>query len=407
MSSARRQNLATIFVAATVLLDAMAVGVVIPIVPALIVRLMGSNADAGMTNGLLLALVAGVQFVAAPFLGALSDCFGRRPILLASTAGLACDYAIMATAQNVAWLYIGRLVAGLSSATASTVNAYIADTTPPAERARIFGLMGAAASSGGVIGQLLGGALAGVSLRAPFWIAGALTTVAFVYGALILPESLGRNRRTVFKWRCANPVNAVAWLFSRRELRSLTTIYLLASGTNAVFSVIVVLYVQYRYHWSLGRTGTMLAISSLLDIIAQSLVVDLLIKHFGERLTLVSGLLAGSVGYGCMALSDSGALFTLALAPLSLLMIVAPAVQASMTRCVSESDQGQLQGSVASITSVAMALTPLIFGIVYSTTAKGPVGEAQPGEAFLVAALILLATAIGTAATEARMPDID
>ena len=405
MSTVENRNLATIFIVATVLLNAMAVGIVIPILPALIVQLTGSSADAGVTNGLLIALVAVLQFLVAPLLGALSDCFGRRPVLLVSTAGLACDYAIMATAPSVAWLYLGRVVAGISSATGSAVNAYVADTTHTVERARVYGLVGAAASSGGIVGQLLGGALAGVSLRAPFWAAGALTALAFVYGSLILPESLAPSRRTDLRWRCASPTSAIAWLYSRRELRSLTAVYLLVYGANAAFSVIFVLYVQYRYHWSLGRTGAILAASSLFDIIVQALAVGPMIRHFGERVTVISGLIAGLVAYGCMGLAENEAIFILALVPLGMGMVVTPALQSAMTRRVSESEQGRLQGSVVSISCVSLAVAPIIFGGVYSSTATSFIDKAQPGEAFLVAACMLLGAAVCAAATTENTPD--
>jgi DHA1 family tetracycline resistance protein-like MFS transporter len=201
-------------------------------------------------------------------------------------------------------------------------------------------------------------------------------------------------------------MNAVVWLYSRRELRPLATIYLLVSGANAAFSVTFVLYVQYRYHWSLGRTGAILAVSSLLDIVVQSLLVGPMIRRFGERVTLVGGLIAGSLGYGCMGLAENGALFTLALVPLGLMMVVAPAIQSSMSQCVSESEQGRLQGSVVSTSCVAAALAPILFGKVYSSTAGGSIGETHPGEAFLVAALILLVVAAGAAATHERAPDL-
>ena len=253
-----RFNPAIAFIFVTAVLDVMAVGIIIPVLPVLIQEFTGSNAQAGIYNGLFVALWAAMQFVFSPIIGSLSDRYGRRPVILISCAGLAADFVLMAVAPNLWWLAIGRILGGITSSSFTTVFAYMADITAPEQRARGYGLIGAAFSAGFVAGPLLGGFLGEISPRAPFWAAAALSGVAFLYGWLILPESLAPEKRMAFSWRRANPFGALKLLRSHPELTGLSIVNFLLYFAHHVFSAVFVLYAAYRYGWGAFEVGFLL-----------------------------------------------------------------------------------------------------------------------------------------------------
>ena len=231
-------------------------GIIIPVLPPLIEEFAGTNADAGWINGLFVALWAGMQFVASPVIGSLSDQYGRRPVILLSAAGLAADYVLMAVAPNLWWLALGRIIAGITSSSFTTVFAYMADITPPEERARAYGLIGAAFSGGFVLGPLIGGVLGEIGPRAPFWVGGRLSAVVFVYGLFVLPESLAPEKRMAFAWKRANPFGAMLLLRSHPELSGLALVVFLLHFSHHVFSAIWVLFAMHRFGWSPGRSAS-------------------------------------------------------------------------------------------------------------------------------------------------------
>jgi DHA1 family tetracycline resistance protein-like MFS transporter len=388
----RKAALAFIFV--TAVLDIVAMGIVIPVLPKLIEEFAGSNARAGIINGVFVALWALMQFVSSPVIGSLSDQYGRRPVLLLSTAGLAADYVLMAVAPNLWWLAAGRIIAGITSASFTTVYAYMADITPPEQRARAYGLIGAAFSGGFVAGPLLGGILGEVSPRVPFWVAGGLSGVAFLYGLFVLPESLPLDRRMAFSWRRANPFGAMRLLRSHRELFGLSIVNFLLYFAHHLFSAVFVLYTGYRYGWSPWEVGLLLALVGALDMVVQGVLVGPVVKRLGERATMVVGLFGGAVGIACMGLAPSGLFFTLAMLPNAMWGLAMPTLQALMTQRVSESEQGQLQGANMSVSSIAGVLSPLLFGAVYAMSVGDAPRLPHPGSAFFLAALVLLAAAL-------------
>ena len=386
------------FILVTALLDIMAMGIVIPVLPALIEEFAGSNAQAGLWNGVLVALWAAMQFLFSPIIGSLSDRYGRRPTILISTAGLAADWVFMALAPNLWWLAVGRMLGGITSSSFTTVFAYMADITEPEKRARAYGLIGASYSAGFVAGPLLGGVLGEWGPRVPFWAAAALSAIAFFYGALVLPESLPKERRMAFSWRRANPFGALRLLRSHPELSTLAMVNFLLYFAHHVFTSVFVLYTAYRYHWGALEVGLLLGMTGILDMIVQGLLVGPAVKRWGDRMTMVLGLLLGTVGLACMGFAPTGLLFALALIPNAGWGLAMPTIQSLMTRLVSESEQGQLQGANASVGSIAGVASPLFFGWVYAVTIS-----TAPGVSFLIAAAILLASAaIGGMAREAR-----
>lgn len=388
-----RRTAAVAFILVTAMLDIVAMGIVIPVLPALVEEFAGSGARAGAINGVLVALWALMQFVCAPAIGSLSDRYGRRPVVLLSAAGLGADYALMAVAPDLWWLAAGRMVAGITSASFSTVYAYMADITPPERRSRAFGLVGAAFSAGFVLGPLLGGVLGGVSPRAPFWVAAAMSGAAFLYGLLVLPESLPPGRRTAFSWRKANPFGAFALLRSKRELLALAAVTFLVDFAHHVFSAVFVLYAAHRFGWGAWDVGLLLAFVGALDMVVQGVLVGPVVRRLGDRRVMTTGLLGGAAGLLCIGLAPNGLLLTLAVVPNALWGLSMPTLQSLMTRLVSPSEQGRLQGATASVGSVAGVLSPVFFGAVYAMS----VGEApllpHPGAAFVIASLTLLGAA--------------
>lgn len=387
-----RPAIAFIFV--TAVLDIMAMGIVIPVLPALIEEFTGSNAQAGIYNGLFVTLWAGMQFIFSPVIGSLSDHHGRRPVILISTAGLAADFALMALAPNLWWLAVGRILGGITSSSFTTVFAYMADITPPEGRARAYGLIGAAFSAGFIAGPLIGGVLGEWGPRVPFWAAAALSALAFLYGLFVLPESLPPEKRMAFSWKRANPFGALKLLRSHPELTGLSAVNFLLYFAHHVFSAVFVLYAAYRYGWSAWEVGLVLALAGALDMLVQGVLVGPLVKKWGDRRTMIFGLFGGATGLAAMGLAPTGLAFALAIVPNALWGFAMPTLQSLMTRRVSESEQGQLQGANMSVASIAGIASPLFFGFVYSMS----VGAAPPlphaGTSFFIAAAVLLAAGI-------------
>ncbi|AMS40795.1 TCR/Tet family MFS transporter [Aminobacter sp. NyZ550] len=392
--TASRRQAAIAFIFVTAVLDIVAMGIIIPVLPSLIEEFAGSNADAGWINGVFIALWAFMQFVCSPIIGSLSDRYGRRPVILLSTAGLAADYVLMALAPNLWWLALGRIVAGITSSSFTTVFAYMADITPPEGRARAYGLIGAAFSAGFVAGPLMGGFLGEISPRAPFWVAAAMSGLAFLYGAFVLPESLPREKRMSFSWRRANPFGAMMLLRSHPELTGLAAVTFLLHFAHHVFSAVFVLYAAYRYNWHAWEVGTLLAMVGVLDMIVQGLIVGPAVKRFGDRATMVFGLFAGAFGIACMGLAPTGFWFSLAIIPNALWGLAMPTTQSLMTQRVSEFEQGQLQGANMSVASIAGVASPLFFGAVYAWTVRDGTPLPYPGLAFYLAAVVLFGAAL-------------
>tara|TARA_R110000868_G_scaffold80027_1_gene227535 strand:+ start:848 stop:2110 length:1263 start_codon:yes stop_codon:yes gene_type:complete len=384
-----RRNAAIAFILVTALLDVMSMGIVIPVLPQLIETLSGSSSGAGLWNGLFVALWAGMQFVCSPIIGSLSDRFGRRPVILISICGLMLDYVLMALAPNLWWLAVGRLLAGVTSSSFTSVFAYMADITAPEDRARGYGLIGAAFSAGFVAGPLLGGILGEVSLRAPFWVAAGMSALAFIYGVFVLPESLPPEKRMAFSWRRANPFGALTLLRSHRELSGLAVVNFLLYFAHHLFSAVFVLYAGDRYGWGAWQVGSLLALVGLLDMGVQGLLVGPVVQRIGDRRTMVIGLAFGAIGIACMGLAPTGWMFVAAMLPNALWGLAMPTIQSLMTRRVSESEQGQLQGANNSVASIAGIVSPLFFGGVYALSVGADPTLPFIGSAFLIAAAVL------------------
>ena len=392
--SSRKATFAFIFIAA--LLDIIALGIIIPIFPELIKSFGLSESNTGILNGAFLAIWALMQLFAAPLLGTLSDRFGRRPVILISTAGLAIDYVLMAIAPTLWWLVVGRILAGLTSASFATIFAYVADITTEKDRAKGFGLIGAAFSGGFIIGPSLGGFLGDFGLRAPFWVAACLSFIAFLYGFFVLPESLPKERRMPFSWSRANPLGVLRLLKSHDTLFKLAGVNFIVLFSHYVFHAVFVLYTSYRYGFSNKQTAMLLSLTALLDVFVQAVGVGFFVKKIGEFNTLILGLLFGAFGVISMGLAPSGSLFILALIPMAGWGLSGPATMALMSKYISEKEQGQLQGANMSQFAIAGVFGPLVFGGTYALFV-GPLESVNlPGAPFILCGILLCIAAAFT-----------
>jgi DHA1 family tetracycline resistance protein-like MFS transporter len=382
----RRAALSFIFVC--VLLDMMALGVVIPVLPPLIQQFTGDAASAARYIGLFAAVWALMQFFASPALGALSDRFGRRPVLLLSMAGLGIDYLFMALAPNLAWLFVGRMISGVTSATYSIANAYVADVTPPDQRAARFGLLSVAFGIGFIAGPAIGGLLGGIDPRLPFWGAAALTLANALYGLFVLPESLPPERRARFSFKLANPVGAFDLYRSRAGLMALAGVLGLHFLTHQVLQSTWVPYTTFRYGWSPGLTGVSLALVGMVSIVVQAVIVPRAVAKMGERGALVTGLTFAAMGYAAFAWAPTTAAFMAVILPFGLMGLVSPGLQGLMTRAVSETEQGRLQGANMGLMAITGLIGPLLFTQVFAE-AIGPWRAWAPvGSPFYLAAVL-------------------
>ncbi|HTE42524.1 MAG TPA: TCR/Tet family MFS transporter, partial [Steroidobacteraceae bacterium] len=337
---------AFIFVFITVVLDMVALGVTVPVLPKLIIQFKGGDAAAAaIVYGGFASVWAAMQFVFAPLLGALSDRFGRRPIILASNFGLGLDYILMALAPTLPWLLVGRIISGITAASYPTAAAYISDVTPVTERAAKFGMLGAAFGIGFTLGPGLGGWLSTFDLRLPFWVAAGLSLANWLYGYFILPESLPRERRARVNWRKANPIGALTLLRSHPELFALAIATFVMALAHEALPNMFVLYTDYRYHWSTVTVTWALVAVGVCSGIVQGGLTGPAVKRFGERLCLLVGLWFGIVGFVLMGGASTGAAFATGIPLIALWGLANPAMQSLMSQHVQPSEHGQLQGA--------------------------------------------------------------
>ena len=388
---------AVIFIFVTVMLDMLALGMIIPVLPLLIEQFRGGDtASAARIIGLFGTVWAGMQFLASPVLGALSDRYGRRTVVLLSNFGLGFDYILMALAPTLGWLLAGRIISGVTSASVVTAFAYIADVTSPERRAKSFGLLGAAFGIGFIVGPALGGVLSAVSPRLPFWVAAGLSLANAMYGLFVLPESLPLERRSPFSWRRANPLGALRFLRSYPQLTGFAIIHFLYNLAHQSLASVFVLYASYRYNWTTTDVGWALTAVGVSFAIVQGGLVGPLVGAFGERRTLVAGLISGAAGFAIYGLAATGRWFMVGVPIMSLWGLYGPSAQGLMTRRVGPTEQGQLQGALSSVAGITGIMGPAVFSLTFAT-AIGPLRSwAVPGSPFLLAAA-LLATGAGLA----------
>ena len=391
------------FIFASAVLSSISFGIMIPVLPNLIKYFEGGDtASASMVNMVFAASWGVMQFVCGPILGMLSDRIGRRPVLLISFFGLAVDFLFMAFAPSLAWLFVGRLINGATSASFSTANAYVADVTEPKDRARTYGMMGAAFSFGFLAGPVLGGFLAGpamtkilgdFALRVPFLVAAVLTTANWLYGYFILPESLPVERRmTTFDWSRANPIGALGFLRAHGELLGLASTGFLFQFAHSVLPSIFVLYAGYRYHWGSDLVGLTMLLTGALGIFVQFVLVAPVVKRIGERGAVLLGALGGAAGFTLYGLAPTGTAYVASAFVFAIMSFMQPGLQGLMTRKVGPMEQGRLQGANQSLQGIASVLGPVVFNGVFAWAVRNDAKLHMPGLPILIAgALMFLA----------------
>ncbi len=385
----RKAALAFIFL--VVLIDVLAFGLIIPVLPHLVEQFTGSKAQAALWIGIFGTLFAAIQFVCSPIQGALSDRYGRRPVILLSCLGLGLDFVIMALAPGLWWLLLARVFSGLFSASFTTANAYIADITPPEQRARNYGLIGAAFGLGFTLGPVLGGWLGEIDLHLPFWFAAGLALLNFCYGLFVLPESLApASRAQRFDWSAARPLAAIRLIGRYPAIIGLAGVVFIANLAHYVYPSVFVLFADVRYGWGPWQVGWVLFVVGVCSVIVNVAVVGRAVKAMGERRALIFGLSCGVVGFLVYAFASSGWMF-LAGVPVSALWAMAgPASQALITRQVAVDMQGRIQGALMSLVSVAGILAPIAFASIFGLFISDHAPVAFPGAPWMLAALLLL-----------------
>ena len=386
-----RRRAAVAFIFVTVLIDMLSFGIIIPVLPHLIVELVGGSIAraAVWASGFGTAFML-MQFLFSPIQGALSDRFGRRPVILLSNLGLGLDFLMMALVNTLPLLFIGRIISGITAASFSTANAYVADVTPPEKRAASFGMIGMAFGIGFVIAPAIGGFLGEMDTRLPFKVAVVLCLANFVYGFFVLPESLPPERRTPrFDWAHANPLGALKLLRRYPQVLGLIVVLFLLAFAHMVYPSTFVLYADYRFGWGPQMVGYTLAAVGVLAAIVQGGLVKKIVAAFGERRTLLLGLGCGTLGFVLYGLAPSGPWFWAAMPIAALWGIAQPAAQAIMTHQVDPREQGRLQGAVASLSSVAGIFAPTLFTRAFAAVTDSHLHNAWAGITFGIAALLV------------------
>jgi MFS transporter, DHA1 family, tetracycline resistance protein len=331
-----------------------------------------------------------MQFLFSPILGAWSDRFGRRPIILLSCFGLGLDYIFMALAPSLGWLFVGRLISGITSSNIASAFAYVTDVTPPEKRAKQFGLLSAAFGLGFIVGPAVGGLLGNINLRLPFWGAAVLSLANAFYGYFILPESLPPERRSKSAWQMANPLGSLTLLRAHAGLGGLAFIATLNYLAQQALPSIFVLYADYRYGWSERTVGLSLAVVGISISVVSGGMVGPFVKRFGERAGLFFGLITGVLAFVGFGLATRGWMMFAAIPFLALWGISNPATQSLMTRRVEPSAQGKLQGAINSLRGVTGMIGPLIFTQVFAAAISPRASLHMAGAPFFLSALLLI-----------------
>jgi MFS transporter, DHA1 family, tetracycline resistance protein len=400
----KTRRAALVFILITVSLDMIALGIIIPVLPTLILNFLGGSASrAAAWLGIFGTVFALMQFFFMPVLGVVSDRVGRRPVILLSNLGLGLDYFVMALAPTIGWLFLGRVISGVTAASISTAMAYISDVVVPEKRAGAFGLIGAAFGLGFIVGPALGGWLGATDPRLPFWVAGGLSLLNAAYGFLVLPESLAVERRRAFSFRRANPVGSLVLLRSHPELFRLSAIQFIGYTAHEVVQIYV-LYAIYRYAWQEKTVGLSLAFVGVCTVLISGGMVRPFVARLGERRTLYIGQMLGAIGMVLMGWATTGFLFMIGVVVMSMWSLSGPAAQGMMTHRVSASEQGELQGAISSMRAIAMLIGPGLFSFAFAWFINAQQGWVMPGAPwYLAAAMLFVAMALAFTVEQPEM----
>ena len=401
---ARGRRAAATFIFFTVSLDMLALGMIAPVLPRLVEGFLhGDTSSAAKMLGLFGTVFAVMQFFFSPIVGSLSDRFGRRPLILLSNFGLGLDYFLMAWAPALNWLFLGRIISGLTSSSIPTAMAYMADVTPRERRAAAFGMLNSAFGIGFVLGPAIGGLLGNINPRLPFWVAGGLSLINGLYGLFVLPESLSPQNRSPFSWTRANPVGSLSLLRRHAGMIAISAVLLLGYIAQQSLMNVYVIYADYRYHWTDRTVGFSLATIGVCTAIYGALLVKPVVAKIGERGAITIGLIGGAIGYSMFGFSKTGVLFWCGIPLLNMMSFAWPGAQSLLSRKTSPSEQGQLQGAINSLRGIAGLFGPSFFTYIFSKSIGADALLHLPGAPFYTAAAMLL-IALALAQRAVRTP---
>ena len=395
-----------VFILITLFIDILGIGIIVPILPDLVKELLGRDgAQAAVYYGVIISTYATMQFLCAPVLGALSDRYGRRPVILVSLFGLGIDYLIQGWAPSIGWLFVGRIIAGIMGASITTANAYIADVSTPETRARNYGYVGAAFGLGFIFGPVLGGLLGGISLRLPFFVSAGLALVNWLYGFFVLPESLALEHRSTVSWRKMNPLASLRRLGVYPIVAGLAVAFLFASMAQRGLENVWVLHTGFRYGWDTLTNGLTLGLVGVMAVLVQGLLIKPIVARIGERRTITLGLTASMLAFLAYGLASQGWMVPIIIVFGALAGVALPAIQGLVAGTVLPSEQGKIQGAFTSLTSLTAIFSPLIFtaGLFsFFTSAAAPV--ILPGAPFFLGSLLFLVSLILLVRLFRRLP---
>lgn len=375
------------FIFVTLVIEAMGFGIVMPVLPDVIRKFIQGEASVASMYGYFIAIYALLQFLFSPVLGRLSDKYGRRPVLLLSLLGTGIDYIFMALAPNLELLFLGRVIAGISGASFTVATAYLADISDDSNRAKNFGLMGAGFGLGFILGPALGGLVASQGLMYPFFASAALNLINFLFGLLVLPESLSPALRRDFKWKDLNPFKSLAILTSMKSITFLIGAHFLLQMAGQTHPSVWAIYTEARFDWTPSQIGMSLAAVGLLSAISQGFFTGPLVKYFGERKLVFFGSFGEAICFASYGLATSGFGLYVVLTVSSVFWAVHPALQSLISREIAPDRQGELQGALMSLTSLTAVLNPLIMTNIFAATATPESSFHIPGATYFLAGL--------------------
>ncbi len=379
------------FIFITMLIDIIGIGIIIPVIPKLLQELNHSNvSEAAKLGGWLAFAYAATQFVFAPIMGNLSDKFGRRPVLLLSMLAFAFDYLMLALSTNIYYLFLARIVAGITGASISTAMAYMADVSTPEEKAKNFGLIGAAFGIGFVIGPVIGGLLGQYGSRVPFYAASILCLLNFIYGYFVLPESLSKDKRRDFEWKTANPVGALLRLKKYPKITYLIAAMFFMYFANHSVNGNWGFYTIYRYQWDEKMIGISLGVVGILTALVQGVLTRYLNPIIGNSKSILWGFSFYLIGYSLFAVAEEAWMIFVFLLPFCLGGISGPALQSEITNHIPTNEQGQIQGTLASLNSATAILGPVIMTNIFYYFTKDTAPFIFPGAPFVLAAIFVI-----------------
>ncbi|MEO9531065.1 MAG: TCR/Tet family MFS transporter [Crocinitomicaceae bacterium] len=381
-----------LFIFITVLIDLMGIAIIIPVIPILIEELTGQAInDAGFTGGILYSAFAVMQFLFAPLLGELSDRFGRRPVLFIALGGLGLDYIFQAFAPTLLWLFVGRILAGVCGASHTVAMAYVADVSTPENRAKNFGMIGAAFGMGFFLGPMLGGWCAEFGYQVPFLVAAGMALLNLLFGIFILPESLPKEKRRKMNWKNVIPGVSLASLAKYKTLGLLIAAFALVGLAGQVMPSVWTFYTMEAFGWGPKWVGISLGFIGLMVGLVQAMVTGWSVKKFGQKKVIMFGFILWTIGMFAIAQVGNQYILFIAMIPYIVGGIAQPTMQGFMSNSVGDSEQGNLQGALTSLMSLAAVFAPLIYTSIFQTYADRENPNYFPGAPFVAGGIILVA----------------